>query len=760
MFDIKNPSTFKLTPLLTSYGDLTEIIGSNAKEPEWSNISNIGFGSKYTGTEQSLSIPYSIDSVTLPTLIETELKDSDSITYWIHKELLQLIVHSTLPYNVAVNLPLSTDLFRTDNKCMSGIFWSNYKSGTVVTDSISYLRKKYIKYTGNSQTTYCALNFKNYTANNYVSKSTVESIKSIPIYYINELPNAFGLFTKQLAGYGSWKIDKVFPKANEYCITDYKILNPSAKFKELRKNTDRYKNYVKQNGSDKNFEFTYNSAIDILQSLGATFADRSTVTNKITSGGKVLYEHTAEGSVTTNENPSNSIVTSDYMSKTTPIVTKAVCSSENEEGHIFNYMDFMNSDVHIVVNYDQTKVLNGNLLANVNIPSSGQSSAILIEQYTPPEFKNRNKHKFIRNDAFIAELMECDKKSYNAFASVLWFGTSDLKNEVKRLHTKYNNDYTKDMIDYLNGLQSVGIGPIQWTGDNRCFIFRFTVLCYMADYFDSITNNPVKLVSRTYPNSKLYEPQDNPLLTQYCDMPSIRWISDNTVKAAKIALQQTIIPGLINKWIELLKTNTETQKQYILDKYKNESENKFNTFNNIVEYPIITLIGTNSRDTFTTFDGINRINSDNASESNSIFQFNYELSSCWNIWCNTLHMQIKVPTYNKCLEVFYSNSALISLSFPTSPQTISPNGIQIVDKNSNQYIKQDGNFELLTEYEIQSITGTGVTSNTVQLYVPKYLVNRVKIISNTINGKQCDCLVIAFYPETLAIPSVLLNAIF
>ena len=91
------------------------------------------------------------------------------------------------------------------------------------------------------------------------------------------------------------------------------------------------------------------------------------------------------------------------------------------------------------------------------------------------------------------------------------------------------------------------------------------------------------------------------------------------------------------------------------------------------------------------------------------------------------------------------------------PSEIDYNSIQIVNKDTNNYISQDGNFEKLVEYKLVGIKidEGEIINPMVEIYIPKKLINRIKLVKHSNNNVF---ITIAYFLEGEAkIPSIFNN---
>ena len=781
MFDLKQPENLKRTQLCQINGNPNEIIGADPNNLKWSSITSIGGNAKYSGTTQSITAAYTKPTATTEELSSTDLKYENTIEYWVHKELFRVIIESAIPYELTGRFDLSDmNIDRGDlATCMSGLFWNCFSASNADENVIEFIRKDFIKYRGRELSGVCGweiFSWKKHHQYEWAMDPDYRVPNQIRTFLVSSLPNAFEKFKNKLGNYGVWEIDKVLPSENEYAIVNYKDLEPSPRFKELRKSSQVYKDYVKEHGNDSGFEFRQESALDILHGLGATLKTNSSLTLSLSDGS---YNRTFEGSTTNNENNIWK-VSSAFLSHSLPIITKAICSSKNEFGHIFNLVESWKNDMKIKVVYTQNKVLNGNLFANANIPDGLKSSDVRLKEnfsifgspsqvstvtVTAHSFTNRTKFTFKKDQNFVNKLKELDRKNFNS--------RTDLINTIKDLDKTFNNPITNRVIQELElSINNSWDKKYSFLGTwcqyygSRCFVFRFMLLEYCAAFFDSLKNNEIKIAGFDYPNGKFYESSDHPLLTRLWKLPEVKWISQSAVDMATQVIKSQLIPSILNTW--RTEIDSKIKKIYMTQKYIKECQQKMPSETFLNEYPILPMIGVFNNRSFSTLDGVHRLSvyengnwlsSETTKIKNSITWFNENLLENWNVWNDSVSIQIKLPETLKSLEVFYTNQSLIGLSFPYTYDELSPDAIQITD-NSKLSIGQDGNFESIGSVKVKCVdTEQGeITNKTIQIFIPVKYSGRIKVVKLTNDN---SFILIPFYLEgSASIPQVLTNALF
>ena len=818
MIDINSNNFKEYIELFHCNGNPDEVIGNKAKEPSWQNIIKMNGNSKYKGTDQSILINTNEYSVDIPSLESEKNDKKDSIQYIIHKEVIQILVHNDLPFSSSKQLPfnisniINIDKIINNDIDMTGLIFSCYMNNLNNYNNIinkykesviKFYRKSYVKYISDTQTSYCkgifTTNKYNHKIYTYAPKS--ELIEAIKVYYLPSLINTFKCFFNKLSNYGTWNINTIIPNENEYCIIDYKQLTPSKKYIELRKNSDVYKKY---NKNDNEFIYRQETALDLLRGLGATLSKSSTLKIKVPSDSIQLE---FESSIDNVYNGTNKLKNA-YASKMIPVIKDAIASSKNKQGHIWNFNDFLNNDIIITAEYVPEVVLNGNLFNDVNIPDNIESSDVLLkEEYlfgnlqnkitkgitkklnnlvvsisdTVNDVKNniiediKKSKEFIRNDNLIKELIKLDKNIYTY---------KSLKNTLEYLNKKYSNNYYIELVlyeynKYFNTneyiqkqntiVQTTNLSNIIQFEDGKVYCFRYIIIKYYINFFRTITNKSLRVISRNYTNGKFYKPSEHPLLTQYVELPSMKWYSESSKEYCREVMKKVIIKNIFNDLIDISSRN-DIKKIYLLNKYKIELSKRLpsnSVFNNyFIEYPIISLLGIFNNNSYITFNNINLINNIETNQKNSIFNFNSELSFNYIKWNKLKHFQINIPLWNESLKVFNMNSQLIHMSFPYTSEDINMISIQVFvddnvdDNNDNNSIKKsikdDNNFILLNSfkvYEFKIDTGTFNKIN-INIYIPKSFKNIIKYVKM----KNNNFIIIDYHNEgNMNIPNFLLN---
>ena len=789
MFDLEYPENLKFTQLFSINGNPDDVF--KGIKYDWEDVSKIGISGKYEGTMQMITSTYSEPEATTDNYTVTELKKSNKITYWVHKELFYLLTFIELPISCAINLPFQTDLFRNQDEypettCMSGLFYKCFSSTKSKESSIRFIRKSYLRYVSQRYVSDCGI-CDGINVPSYTRQPKTEIVNTIKVYNVNSIPNAYSKFIEGLSSYGNWTVSKVFPNKNEYVIPDYKILTPSPKYKSFRNRTQSYKDWVAKHGSDNGYEYRQEASLDILHSLAATLANKNTLS--VTFNGKHI--DSLEGTVLANQNDRFPDLQSMFVSASIPLINNAICSVKNEYGHIFNFNDFVQTDMTISVDYSVDKVINGNLFSNANVPEGQLSSSVKIrESFNASNIVPFDYTKFIEEhspDEYLKKLIEYDS-SVNS--------SSKFNEAMKNLSS-------------ANPLSSaiVALNTSVFTSlMNYKYIFRMLACELYMSYFKYLSNKQLKVITTNYQNAELYDNDNNPLLNRVYDIPSMQWISNSAVKLATKVLKEQIIPTIIKSWSEKINSNNKIKQAYIRNKYLKECELKMPNVNVLEEYPIISLIGVfdnvsystkivddivrhyvskkitlaeykqlhghssgtvheHSSGTVKTTSGVISKHSANTldkyiwtepietNEDNSIYWFNENLHEYWLEWCRHGHMQISIPNVLQSIEVFKTNQALIHLSFPYSVEEVDPNSIQII--NSDNDLKTSSEFDELTNIIVKSIDmSTGeILDKTVKIYVPRAYANKIVIKHNSI--------IIPFYLEGSAtIPNKLLNATF
>ena len=778
MFNITNKASLKETRLLNSNGNTDEIIGISAKEPDWENIINIGFGSKYRGITQSISNTFSPTILKIPPLtVSKEIPAKKSLEYIIPKELITILIHSSLPYDLTTNMEFSKDfsnlVFKTNS--LSGLLWKCFTWKLSEESKIEFIRKQFERYISDSD----YMKKKGCSSHTeYMYRYDDEDVKvtSIKIERSDGITKTFSKFFKELDKIGSWSISKPVLSEGDYAFVNYTDLRPSDNYKSLRKDTTAYKEYVKKNNSDKDFEYRQESALDIIKGLAATPYTKSTHRLWLSRGSSTIYDKTFQGDVGGYEDVGHDGVVV-YVSPTIPLVKNPLCIAKNEFGRIWNYSDFLKNDITIFFDYTPTKTVNGNLFANANVPDGIGSTEVLLkealyealyEAFGPHTFGNRTKcSPFVKDDNFLNDLIACENVQYT-------FGT--LQSTLRNLVNKYPkqpypkiiwNEYepihpTGFENDYIN--DNAGIPDTWYQCKNaRCFAFRFMMMEYFASYLDSIVNEDFMAPSGNYPlNGALYEPSKHPLLKQYLEIPPLKWISNESVKYASEILKKRIIPTIVSKIIsDLTYSGTDKdrsqkvldiKKAYLLKKYRKEINGKILT--SMLETPVFPIVGRFNNGTFsTTFEGKNQYDFfDERYLDNSLFWFNEILLENWNLWSRYEHLQIHLPTAYESLETFEYNMKTLRLSFPTTYDEIDKNAIQFVSKEVNfkthsndsgkeitncLKICEDGNFlmvDILTVPYLNIDLGV-LEEKDIYVYIPSSMTHQIKYIINEVKAR-------------------------
>ena len=812
--------------IFTAKGDPDEIIGKNAKEPKWRNITELGYGLKYKGTIQSIPINTINTSLRIPTLKVSSDKSERTLSYVIPKEVLQILANRDLPFSETVDLPFTLEnyVFNDSVLDMTGLFWSCVQNGSLSDSIVKFYRKRYKKWISFSRTVSCkrpiiADSKLYYTETSHEPVS--EMVDSFKVYYDPVFALTFKKFQKELSKYGEWTTEKTFPSENEYCLINYKLLTPSQNYINLRKDSDVYKNWKKENKSDEDFKYRQETAIDLLQGLGAALDHNNTLTvwlQQENGTWKDVYHF--EGSMDNNRNNENGFKSA-FMSRMIPVVKNAICTTKNEKNHIWNFYDFLNSDFVIDIKYSEGDMLTGNLV-DVKVPENIESSDVLLESFVQSlensisklsegfqeDFKEgfsvaemvngikssisaagakisemnanlkkkleeaervrkieteRKNKSFLRNDEYIKSLCELDKKGFMWAPALTTELTklvskfdnesldSEARNDLKEAYEKAkNNDFTGSEFQSVSG---------------RYFIFRHLLIKYFSRYFNQLTERSLKTPSRNFTNGKFYESSKHPLLVQTVDVPALKWFSEKSVEYCSEAMKKIIIPGIVNRLSEKIKSGNEEslklKKEFILQKYLNQVHEKSRTGLNLTEFPILSVLGVFDDSSFMTLNGENIIDSSEKSQQdeqneklknemknkkNSIFTFNSNIFQNFQFWNNSKHLQINIPKWNQSVKTFLQNSETITVSFPTTYEDINTSAIQFVSEDSKLKLKEDGNWIEFFQFSVKRLADGDFSDVSVTVFIPKQFKN-IKYIERTIGTFKTYSILIAFYKD-------------
>lgn len=765
MFDITNKASLKETRLINSNGNTDEIIGISAKEPDWKSIVDIGFGSKYKGVTQSISNVFTPTILKIPPLeVSKDVPVKKSLEYVIPKELITILVHSSLPYSLTANMEFSKDfsnlLFKANS--LGGLLWKCFSWKLSEESSIEFIRKQFERYISEIDKvskTFCS------SHTQYVYKYDDEDVQveSIKIERCDGITKTFSKFFKELNKIGTWSISKPVLSEGDYGFVNYTDLRPSDNYKSLRKNTAAYKNYLKEHGNkNTDFEYRQEAALDVIKGLAATPYTKNTHKLWLTRNGGTIYDKTFQGDVGGYEvaNHDGIVV---YVSPTIPLVKSPLCIAKNEFGRIWNYSDFLKNDIRIFFDYTHTKTVNGNLFKNANVPDGiGSTEVLLKESLGPHTFGNRTKcSPFIRDDNFLNDLIKNENKRFT-FGSLLSTLETLVGKYPKQPYPSIILKEFKAIIPkgyesaYISTVSSEVPGTWYQHSNSRCFAFRFMIMEYFASYLDSIVDESFMMPSRNYPlNGALYEPSKHPLLKQYLEVPPLKWISNDAVKYASEILKNRIIPAILSKIVSDITYNgtdnarlqkvSDIKKEYLLKKYQKEINGKILT--SMLETPIFPIVGNFNDGTFsTTFKGVNQYDFfDENYLDNSLYWFNQNLLENWKLWSRYQHLQIHLPTAYESLETFEYNMKTLRISFPSTYDEIDKNAIQFVSKDVNfgeksecLRICEDGSFlmvDILTVPYLDIVKGSLEKKN-VYVYIPSSMNHQVKYIIKDIETRR------------------------
>lgn len=717
-----------------------------------------------------------------------------------------------------------SNLKDNEDNDMTGLLMSCYDSNNyddILESDVKFYRKTYVRYISSTESEKCIqfTGIHKFNINNFKHVPKNEMISAIKVYYIPNFIKTIKCFSNKLEKYGSWTIDNIFPTDNEYCIVNYKQLTPSNNYIELRKDSDVYKNFIKSydNSKDANIAFKYRqeTAIDLLKGLGASLEN---VKDLHVYAGSEQVDLKYEASIASNYN-SNRKVRSAYASQMIPIVKNAISTSKNNYNHIWNYYDFLLDDIKITANYVPEVVLNGNLFSDVNIPSNIKSSDVLLnansiknqnesfEAITKSSTENQTKteafdlfkgisnlaskisngvstmvkqmadnykenlaksREFIRNDEYIKDLNEYYNKTYTV---------KTLKQAIDELKVKYKDYY---YVDYLNRQFNIYLNDLLNNNElnnkllneryskmlqfvnGKAYCFRYIIIQYYINFFRTQVNKPLKVASRNYVDGKFYNPSEHPLLTQYVEVPSIKWISEDAKDYCKKAIIEKIIPNIYNRLIDISK-NEKIKKLYLLNKYQTLIKSNSLFSKELIEFPFISILGVFDNDVYTSLNNVNYINKVETDLKNSLFDFNSRLYSKWIQWNYYKHLQINIPKWNESIQLFKLNLQMINVSFPTISEDINMNAIEVFadgfDEGSvKKAIENDNNFISLDDIKVPLFdTNIGDYKDAnIKIYIPKSLKNNIKLIE----GKTNKFMIINYHNDgNMNIPNPFLNFI-